>query len=402
MDLVFAITDLNFREPIKFETHPFLPEISEWKSRKPSPLMARGTFEEVDNPVAFQLMIDVLKEAEYWAIDVEHCNNSYSGITCLIQISTEFNNFVVDPFPLNRQIKTLLKPLLESGAYVKVMHGCFNDLRWLQRDFNIFVWPVIDTQIIYRDIKKHQKCERVEGVPNISNISLARLITQYFPDHIQKDDYACGDFRQRPLPAHLKVYAMDDAAVLLPLLCKMNNEFKTSTSGTFNIHEFYQKCAVHVAKKALYQGKVYPSAIDVMKKYKTKCDFVLFNELFNWRDDLARALDHTPETILNTPNLMRLSTMSSPCSLVQIKRLTKFGSEWCVLKNGDLRTVERIIDERKYNKFKKCSQCGYYKYGLSEPGRTVGTSHNSIYLSPLKGITHSSSFASTAYISKFL
>lgn len=378
MDLAFVITDLNFREPIKFETHPFLPEISEWKSRKPSPLMARGTktFKEVDNPIAFQLMIDVLKTAEYWGIDVEHCDKSYSGITCLIQISTESNNFLVDPFPLNRQIKTLLKPLLESGDYVKVMHGCFNDLKWLQRDFNIFVWPVIDLQIVYRDIKKHQKCERVKGVPNISNISLSKLIAQYYPDHVQTDNYARGDFRQRPLPPRLKAYAMNDAVHLLPVLCKMNNEFETSTRGAFSIHDLYQKCAVHVAKKALYQGKVYPSAIDVLEKCRTKCDFVLLDELFNWRDDLARVLDLTPETILDTPSLITISAMSSTRSL-----------KWRIQTNGDSRTIERIIDERKYNKFEKCSQCNYYKYELSEPNiRPVTTSHKSIYLLPLKGI----------------
>lgn len=388
IDRQVAIVDLNFREPFQLKTNPFLQKIKEieWKSYRP--LMSTFTksfaFTEVDNVETFKNMINELKKAQYWAIDVEHSDKSYSGIVCLIQISTTDMNFLIDPFPLHRQIKTLLKPLLESKDYVKVMHGCFNDLKWFQRDFNIFMWPVIDTQIIYRELKKCQDCQNVDGVPNISNISLNNLIKQYLPVYVLKDDYALDNFRQRPLPVHLKVYAMSDTIYILPILMKMNYEFENYTKCAFQ--EIYYKVAVYLAEKALYQGKSYPSLNDIKctwSTYKTGNTDVLLKELYRWRDNLARALDKPPETILPSPNLIVLSRMTSDCRFEKLANICLYKES--ILRPVDLRTIHDIIMTRRYNEFKKCTQCNFFEYDLSAEDRVVRTCHLEKYFPQSRG-----------------
>lgn len=85
---------------------------------------------EINDKKTFNQMMNHLIGQPVIAVDLEHHDaNSYSGITCLIQISTITHNFLIDPFQLNEEIKSTLKHVMECEHPIKIMHGCYNDLR---------------------------------------------------------------------------------------------------------------------------------------------------------------------------------------------------------------------------------------------------------------------------------
>jgi ribonuclease D len=144
------------------------------------------------------------------AVDVEANEwDGYTGMMCLIQISTHEENFILDCLSLPQEIKSKLKSVFESPSTLKVMHGCGNDLRWLQRDFQIFVWPVVDTQLIER---------KFGAVTGNENCGFAELTDRYLHIKITKEEKVLGqfsDYRSRPLHQDLILYAVNDSRLLI-------------------------------------------------------------------------------------------------------------------------------------------------------------------------------------------
>jgi cation-transporting P-type ATPase D len=54
-------------------------------------------------------------------------------------------DYVVDAIALHDSMD-LLRPLFADPATVKVLHAGGNDVKWLQRDFHIYIVNMFDTQ----------------------------------------------------------------------------------------------------------------------------------------------------------------------------------------------------------------------------------------------------------------
>jgi len=130
-------------------------------------------------------MVEELSNQAEIAVDVEHSNKSYEGLTCLIQISSRSKDYIVDVFPLWQSIP-LLKRVMEDPKTIKVMHGADMDTKWLQRDFNIHIHNLFDTY-------------RAARVLGMQKLSYAFLLTHYCNVSTDKT-YQTADWRQRPLP----------------------------------------------------------------------------------------------------------------------------------------------------------------------------------------------------------
>ena len=65
-------------------------------------------------------------------VDIEHsAEMSYRGTTCLIQISTDQTNYIVDTLALYNKIPRLNEIFLDSDI-VKAFHNADSDIIWLQ------------------------------------------------------------------------------------------------------------------------------------------------------------------------------------------------------------------------------------------------------------------------------
>jgi len=178
-DTQFYLSPQNFHTPIKELInahirygHPYSAEIQAssypdfvYQSSPPIPFLplesTAVTF--VDTLDGVNLMLQELKAAKEIAVDLEHHDtHSYIGLTSLMQISTRDKDWVVDTLkpwreelqilnevfadPTILKVRTIRKWDLKSGlTSLKVLHGAFMDMIWLQRDLGLYVVGLFDT-----------------------------------------------------------------------------------------------------------------------------------------------------------------------------------------------------------------------------------------------------------------
>lgn len=83
-----------------------------------------------------------LETSSTFAVDLEHHSfRSFQGLTCLMQISTDIGDFIVDCLvpEIRSNLGAKLGPHFANPAIVKVLHGANSDILWMQRDFGIFI-----------------------------------------------------------------------------------------------------------------------------------------------------------------------------------------------------------------------------------------------------------------------
>lgn len=90
-------------------------------------------------------LVDLLKKQTEFAVDLEHHSyRTFQGFTCLIQISTRAEDFLIDPLVLMDDLE-ILNEAFTDPKIVKVLHGSDSDIQWLQRDFGVYIVNMFDT-----------------------------------------------------------------------------------------------------------------------------------------------------------------------------------------------------------------------------------------------------------------
>ncbi|XP_051192539.1 uncharacterized protein [Lolium perenne] len=85
-----------------------------------------------------------------WSLDAEERVQGCSilpvkGLTCLMQISTRTEDFIIDTLKLRIIIGPYLTEHFKDPTKRKIMHGADRDIMWLQRDFRLYVCNLFDT-----------------------------------------------------------------------------------------------------------------------------------------------------------------------------------------------------------------------------------------------------------------
>ncbi|MEA2039105.1 MAG: HRDC domain-containing protein [Thermodesulfobacteriota bacterium] len=125
----------------------------------------------------------------------------YQEKVCLLQISTHSLNIVIDPLSVGDF--SPLDPIFADAHIRKVFHGADYDMRSLYRDFGIEVHSLFDTQIAAKFL-------------GLRETGLASLLKEKFCI-LSNKKYQKKDWSQRPLPADMLQYAVQDICYLLPL-----------------------------------------------------------------------------------------------------------------------------------------------------------------------------------------
>ena len=80
-----------------------------------------------------ELLIKKLRCAKEFSVDLEHHDyRSFQGFTCLIQISTRNEDFLIDTIKLRHELYRL-NEAFTNPSIIKVFHGADMDVIWLQR-----------------------------------------------------------------------------------------------------------------------------------------------------------------------------------------------------------------------------------------------------------------------------
>lgn len=276
------------------------------------------------------------------AIDLEaHSYRSFAGMICLIQISLEVpvedghkkdgessknrverKDYFIDPFPVWEHIHDALAPTLANPKVVKVFHGADSDIAWLQRDFGLYVVNMFDTGRAARALQ-------------FPSFGFAFLLEKYV-DGIEKADktHQLSDWRQRPLPAAMKEYAILDTHYLLRIYRAMKYELSQSkkTSIQAVLLESLKVCTIRYAPD-VFRPNGYKSIMSTQRKGRggkqtksrsmtdlTARQEEVLKRLWDWRDHVARQNDESCAYVCSHTALLRIA-MGCPTNLSKLQSL---------------------------------------------------------------------------------
>ncbi|KAH9499357.1 Exosome component 10, partial [Bulinus truncatus] len=274
-----------------FQPHPVLLERVNPKEPKPldqTPLLM------IDTKKQLQEMIDHLKTQTEIAVDLEHHSyRTFQGLTCLMQISTRQQDYIIDTLAIRNELH-LLNEVFTDSQIVKVFHGADSDIQWLQRDFGVYVVNMFDTG----------QAARVLG---FSRFSLAHLMMNYC--HIEADkQFQLADWRIRPLPAELINYAREDTHYLLYIYDLMRNQLVDHGNAQNNllssVFERSKSVAAKIYQKPIFTTNDYLELYKKSKKVFNNQQMTALKEMYAWRDGMARIEDESLGYVL--PNHMLL------------------------------------------------------------------------------------------------
>ncbi|KAL6150021.1 exosome nuclease subunit [Exserohilum turcicum] len=287
--------------------HPYQTEIEEYEypaavyeyaePQKYKPFEST-TATLVDTPEALVTMLSELKTAKEIAVDLEHHDNrTYIGMVSLMQISTRDKDWIVDTLKPWRRKLECLNEVFADPNILKVLHGAYMDIMWLQRDLGIYVVGLFDTF----------HAARALGYPTAS---LAYLLQRHVNFTAQKQ-YQLADWRIRPLSPELFEYARADTHFLLYVYDNMRNELVEKSDfdnpDKNKVRDVLEKSKETALQR--YEHPIYDSELGLGTNgwYKlisrtpaqfTPEQFAVFRAVHKWRDDLGRKEDESPLFIM--------------------------------------------------------------------------------------------------------
>lgn len=274
----------------------------------------------VDTVEELHKMVPELKKLTEIAVDLEHHDyRSYYGIVCLMQISSREKDWIVDTLVLRDDL-TVLNEVFADPNIVKVFHGAFMDIIWLQRDLGLYVVSLFDTY----------HASRALGFPRFS---LAYLLEVYAHFKTSKQ-YQLADWRIRPLSPPMLAYARSDTHFLLFIYDQLKNKLIDANKLAQVLYDSRQ-----VAKRRFEYTKYRPMANTFSNK--VTCPVMAFNPkepwgsivsqynvphfkrpvvevLYKWRDLMAKQQDESVRYIMPNQLLVSLVNLESPVDLNKI------------------------------------------------------------------------------------
>jgi ribonuclease D len=382
LDSVFSETvSLNtstrwYPHPYQFELENFTVPDYLLRSKKIIPYenLESTPLHWINTTELLNKMIEKLKQVKEIAVDVEHHSyRSFLGFTCLIQISTRKEDFLIDTIELRSELHQL-NEIFCNPDVVKVFHGADRDVEWLQADFGVYVINMFDTG----------QAARILEFPKYS---LAYLLEKYCNIIVDKK-YQLADWRVRPLPVYLQKYAREDTHYLLWVYDQLRCELLKSSDGPNMIHTVWMRSRDICLKE--YQKEFF----DPMGWYQLYERFAItgvgldskqlnvFSAIYNWRDKEAREHDESTRYVLPNDLLWELS-LKMPTDQTSFLACCKPVPPLIKDKTEDL---IKIIGQAKENKYHDPSEDIAYskqvKYNKSAP-------HNSHSLLQNKSLTAS-------------
>lgn len=287
----------------------------------------------IDTVEGLNEMVEDLKREPVIAVDLEHHDyRSYYGILCLMQISTRNQDYIIDTLILRMELK-VLNSVFTDASIVKVFHGAFMDIVWLQRDLGVYVVSLFDTY----------HASRALGLPRHS---LAHLL-ETFAHFKTSKKYQLADWRMRPLSPSMLAYARSDTHFLLNIFDKLRNrllesdkmsgvlsESRKVASKRFEFTRFRPDAPTTQVVSPLnnkvepWKGLIYQYNIPSQKQS-------LLEALYEWRDQTARRDDESQRYVM--PNQLLVSLVSlAPTDVAGVLSVSTYISEHVRAAAGDI------------------------------------------------------------------
>lgn len=247
-------------------------------------------------------LIGSLQHAAHIAVDTE--SNSfyaYYNRICLIQVSTEDQDYIIDPLALSDLGE--LAEVLANPDVEKIFHAAPNDVAGLKRDFKFQVRNVFDTAIAAKILGYQQ-------------LGLARILNEHFGVSLNKK-WQRHDWGRRPLRQEQLDYARLDTHYLIPLRHRLAAELRERQLWDSAQEAFEKVCSQEVHEKSFRASDFLhicgAKSLDVEGKRVLKA-------LYLFREHEARRRDRAPFRILTNETLLKLA-LQRPTSMQDFSKI---------------------------------------------------------------------------------
>ncbi|KAK6942465.1 Exosome-associated factor Rrp6, N-terminal [Dillenia turbinata] len=276
-----------------------------------------------------------LRGVNEFAVDLEHNQyRSFQGMTCLMQISTRTEDFVIDTLKLRIYIGPHLREVFKDPTKRKVMHGADRDIFWLQRDFGIYICNLFDTGQASRILKLERN-------------SLEYLL-QHFCAVTANKEYQNADWRLRPLPDEMLRYAREDTHYLLYIYDIMRVKLLSTAAESENsdppILEAYKRSydvCIQLYEKELLTESSYLHIYGLQGAEFNAEQLAIVAGLCEWRDAIARAEDESTGYILPNRSLLEIAKQM-PVTTSMLRRLLKTKHPYVERNLGQVVSIIRL------------------------------------------------------------
>ncbi|XP_063064983.1 exosome component 10 [Engraulis encrasicolus] len=234
-----------------------------------------------------------------FAVDLEHHSyRSFLGITCLMQVSTRDEDFLIDTLELRSEMY-ILNECFTDPNIVKVFHGADSDIEWLQKDFGLYVVNMFDT---------HQASRAL----NLGRNSLDHLLKVFC--NVDSDKrYQLADWRIRPLPAEMAQYAREDTHYLLYVYDRLRSDLLDVGRGLpsvlLSVWNRSRELCLKKYLKPIFTEESYMEMYKKQKKVFNSQQLAAFRLLYGWRDRISREDDESTGYVLPNHMLMKVAEL---------------------------------------------------------------------------------------------
>ncbi|CAJ2672032.1 unnamed protein product [Trifolium pratense] len=280
---------------------------------KPPP-MECTPFKLVEEVNGLKELAAKLSSVNEFAVDLEHNQyRSFQGLTCLMQISTRTEDFIVDTLKLRDHVGTHLREVFKDPTKKKVLHGADRDIVWLQRDFGIYVCNMFDTGQASRVLK-------------MERYSLQHLL-QHFCGVTANKEYQNADWRARPLPDVMIKYGREDTHYLLYIydlmrikLFELSKESESPDDPLLDVYKRSYNVCMQLYEKELLTDNSYLNLKGLRRAGFNGQQLAVVSGLYEWRDVLARAEDESTGYILPNKVILEIAK-HMPVTASNLRRL---------------------------------------------------------------------------------
>ncbi|KAG6193435.1 hypothetical protein E4U27_007760 [Claviceps purpurea] len=317
-----SLVTFNDQENLPHYKHPYETEISQTKyprrafeKRDPIPSQEAESTQAiwVDTLEGVKVMLQELKKAKEIAVDLEHHDfRTYTGLVCLMQVSTRDKDWIVDTLQPWRHELQILNEVFADPHIIKVFHGAYMDMVWLQRDLGLYINGLFDTYFA---------CD----ILNYPGKSLAFLLSK-FVDFDADKQYQLADWRIRPIPEEMLYYARSDTHYLLYIYDCVRNELVDRSDRSDPETDLINSALERSRELSLsrYDHPDYSEATGegsrgwynhIMRQGHLALNseqFAVFRALWRWRDDTARKEDESPNFVLGASNVFEIARVNPP------------------------------------------------------------------------------------------
>ena len=236
----------------------------------------------VDTRAGVDEVAAAARSAGWLALDTEADSlHSYFHKTCLVQVTADNRNFVIDPLAMDSSDLDPLWEVVEDPGIPVLMHGSDYDIRVLDRDYDTRIRGLVDTQAM----------AQVLGEPKTGLAALLEIEEGVVLDKRHQR----ADWGQRPLTRSQVAYAAADTAFLGSLAAKLRARLEDLGRWEWAREEF----------RKLEQVRHNPVEPDPLAFERVKGVRPLRGEdrdraftLFQWREAEAQKLDVPPFKVL--------------------------------------------------------------------------------------------------------